>query len=432
MKAYHLTESSMPQRVAIIFGRFNPPHKGHKHAWETASREADEWYVGTNRSTIGPEDPLPFEVKIEAMKAIMPEVEDHLVAEQTWWNLATYVFKKYGGVPGRTLPIELIIITDEPYVVPGLLKANGVPGRHGEYSFQDIRLPFENIEAAKKYLRISSATSLRDAVAQGDRAKFSQAAGAPADMEVAGHKFFDLVAHYLLPHRAAAEEKARQQAERDKQKAEKEKAKQEKAAAKIAKSKGPAQELAERSVSQKQARFMAAAAHDPEFAKKAGIKQSVAKEFNKADTGTKQLSNAMKNKRKKISEELNELYENRHGSIQDDVARALPAAYVMPGLKNQDAYNQYRFGLAIADVRGRKARENDAGNTKFQSASPWGENEIIVSFDPDIDKVIDAALAEVGQSSSGKKLITTPRSEEAKDVSKHSPVANIKRNKYGV
>ena len=37
--------------------------------------------------------------------------------------------------------------------------------------------------------------------------------------------------------------------------------------------------------SAKQARFMAAAAHNPAFAKKAGIPTSVAKEFNKADTG---------------------------------------------------------------------------------------------------------------------------------------------------
>jgi len=31
--------------------------------------------------------------------------------------------------------------------------------------------------------------------------------------------------------------------------------------------------------------MMAAAAHDPEFAKKVGVPQSVAKEFNEADTG---------------------------------------------------------------------------------------------------------------------------------------------------
>lgn len=37
------------------------------------------------------------------------------------------------------------------------------------------------------------------------------------------------------------------------------------------------------SKSAKQKRFMAAAAHNPEFAKKAGIPQSVAEEFNQAD-----------------------------------------------------------------------------------------------------------------------------------------------------
>ena len=39
------------------------------------------------------------------------------------------------------------------------------------------------------------------------------------------------------------------------------------------------------SVSKKQHNFMAAVAHSPEFAKKAGVPQSVGKEFNKADKG---------------------------------------------------------------------------------------------------------------------------------------------------
>lgn len=37
------------------------------------------------------------------------------------------------------------------------------------------------------------------------------------------------------------------------------------------------------STSKKQAKFMAAAAHNPAFAKKAGIPVSIAKEFNAAD-----------------------------------------------------------------------------------------------------------------------------------------------------
>lgn len=48
--------------------------------------------------------------------------------------------------------------------------------------------------------------------------------------------------------------------------------------------------------SAKQARTMAAAAHNPKFARKLGIPQKVAKEFNAADKGTKMLSKAMKKK----------------------------------------------------------------------------------------------------------------------------------------
>ncbi len=45
--------------------------------------------------------------------------------------------------------------------------------------------------------------------------------------------------------------------------------------------------------SAKQARTMAAAAHDPKFAKRMGIPQSVARDFNQADKG-KRLAEAMK------------------------------------------------------------------------------------------------------------------------------------------
>lgn len=42
-----------------------------------------------------------------------------------------------------------------------------------------------------------------------------------------------------------------------------------------------------------QARMMAAAAHDPAFAKKVGVPVSVAQDFNKADKGSRMLKQAM-------------------------------------------------------------------------------------------------------------------------------------------
>lgn len=50
------------------------------------------------------------------------------------------------------------------------------------------------------------------------------------------------------------------------------------------------------STSAAQARLMAAAAHNPDFAKKTGVPQSVAKEFNDADK-RKSLAKALRKKK---------------------------------------------------------------------------------------------------------------------------------------
>lgn len=179
--------------VAIIFGRFNPPHKGHRAAWELASK-SPVWYVGTNQSTVGPKDPLPYDVKVEAMKTIWPEVEGHIVAETSWLTLASEVYKQY---PDATL----LCLTDEDWVTKTIVQYNGKEGAHGFYNFKNI--------TQKPTPRLSSATALRDAVAKGDRDAFSQAAGVDADTPVAGKPFFDLVAEYLLPYQNAPKKVAK-------------------------------------------------------------------------------------------------------------------------------------------------------------------------------------------------------------------------------
>ena len=50
--------------------------------------------------------------------------------------------------------------------------------------------------------------------------------------------------------------------------------------------------------SNKQARLMAAAAHDPEFAERVGVPQGVAREFNRADQRSGRLSKAMKERKR--------------------------------------------------------------------------------------------------------------------------------------
>jgi hypothetical protein len=113
--------------------------------------------------------------------------------------------------------------------------------------------------------------------------------------------------------------------------------------------------------------------------------------------------------------------------LQDNVARALPLAYVIPKLKNSDAYSQYRFGVALAAARGKKARAAE-GLPEFNPTTAWGENQVVISYGnaDDFSTIIDDALEMVGLKPSDKTEISTPTSTEAIDVDKVSPLATRK------
>jgi hypothetical protein len=121
-----------------------------------------------------------------------------------------------------------------------------------------------------------------------------------------------------------------------------------------------------------------------------------------------------------------EFIAEQHGSLTNNVSRALPGTYTIPGLPNSDFYKQYRFGVAMASARGQIERQQDSVSPReFESDTPWGENMIVSSYmDPNIEADIDYAMKEVGVT--GKKLISTPGSDEAVDVVKNSPVKAFK------
>jgi hypothetical protein len=157
---------------------------GHMKAWEMAS-ENSTWYVGTNKSTQGPKDPLPFDIKVKAMQAVYPEIKGHIVAEQSWLTMASKIYEKHGK-------IALNVYTDEDWVTKALIQYNGKEGAHGYYEFGTIQ--------QQATPRLSSATALRAAVAADDRDAFGQAAGVDPNTLIAGQPFFDVVKHYLMPH----------------------------------------------------------------------------------------------------------------------------------------------------------------------------------------------------------------------------------------
>lgn len=100
--------------------------------------------------------------------------------------------------------------------------------------------------------------------------------------------------------------------------------------------------------------------------------------------------------------------------------------YVMPGLTAQDPYKTYRFGVAMA--RARSDQATDGVNDFRPDWSPetaFGEQAVVVGFNSDVDPVIDQALA-MTKTPGGKKLVSTPKSEEPEFVTNKSPINSFK------
>ncbi len=172
--------------VGVCFGRFNPPHRGHKAVWQSAATNPI-WYVGTNETTSGPKDPLPYDVKLQCMAAVWPKVAGHVIPEQSLLTLAARIYDEHGS------NVHLKVYTDEEWLVKTLTQYNGVEKEHGMYKFQQI----DHVRTE----RLASATNLRAAVRAGDRAAFYKDMGIKPSVtvEVNGKEYpvFDVVAHFL-------------------------------------------------------------------------------------------------------------------------------------------------------------------------------------------------------------------------------------------
>lgn len=184
MKINQVLVESSQATVAFAFGRFNPAHQGHIEVWRAVEQAGANWFIGTNPSTLGPNDPLTFQQKSAWMAEIYPPIQGHIVAEQSVLTLAAFIFKKLRKNERATVAY---ITDDTDWAWSGKLlnQYNGVEGSHGYYKFAEIiHVPSP---------RVSSATALRDAARANDKVAFYHASGTDPKSKVAGLTYFDTV-----------------------------------------------------------------------------------------------------------------------------------------------------------------------------------------------------------------------------------------------
>jgi hypothetical protein len=169
--------------AAFAFGRFNPAHQGHVEVYKAVESAGDKWFIGTNPTTHGPNDPLTFEEKSAWMQTIYPAIKGHLLPEKSVLTVASKIYKMLGD--GKSIAY----VTDSnDWAWSGKLlnDYNGKEGPHGYYNFRSIN----HVESP----RVSSATALRTAARAGDEAVFYAASGTDPKLTVNGKTYYETVA----------------------------------------------------------------------------------------------------------------------------------------------------------------------------------------------------------------------------------------------
>ena len=171
--------------VGITFGRWNPPHIGHKNLWELMSTTSNHWYIGTNKETLDKNNPLPFDVKLSVMELISPSVKGRILLEKTWLTMASEIYDRYGY-------ICLNVYSNEEYPFDLLNRYNNVEGLpHGYYNFKKIT----------KYntIRLCSSTNIRKAILNNDFNFYKKHSGL-TDYHTQCKLSFDIIKEHLSPY----------------------------------------------------------------------------------------------------------------------------------------------------------------------------------------------------------------------------------------
>ena len=129
----------------------------------------------------------------------------------------------------------------------------------------------------------------------------------------------------------------------------------------------------------------------------------------------------------RAKEFINEASQKSHGKaskIRDRADAALPGVFIQRQLRNTDTYMQMRYGMALAAARAEKA-----GLVDFDQESAWAENFINVMWANEDEETVMLASKLMGVTPS---MISDKKSREPKSTETQSPVAQPKRNRYGV
>ena len=108
--------------------------------------------------------------------------------------------------------------------------------------------------------------------------------------------------------------------------------------------------------------------------------------------------------------------------LPDETKDPMRYTYTLPGLSAADPYKSYRMGVAIARARSDYRKDNvNPHMPEWTAETAFGEHAVVSGFNAGVSELIDAALT-MTDTPGGKKLVSTPESDEPNFVGTQSPI----------
>ena len=166
------------KHITFVFGRLNPPTRGHEQLLDTAAAQGGEYKIFVSQTQDKKKNPLDYTTKIKFIREMFPKHADNVVEDSslnTIMKIASYLYDQ--GYNAATF----VAGSDRLEDMKKLLEAyNGVEGKaHGFYKFEvlDFVSSGEREDGAEGVAGIS-ASGARTAAVEGDLEAFKEATGA--------------------------------------------------------------------------------------------------------------------------------------------------------------------------------------------------------------------------------------------------------------
>ena len=167
MKLYELVEQTSSKPIRFTFGRFNPPHIGHKKLLDAVAKGGGTYKIFPTRTQDKNKNPLDPDTKIRLMGLLFPEHEWHIVNNPSLKTIIQIMQR----LSTMTNDVTMVVGDDRVASFDKLL--NSYNGK--EYAFDTINVESAGVRDPDAVgVEGASATKVRDAVIANDYKTFEK------------------------------------------------------------------------------------------------------------------------------------------------------------------------------------------------------------------------------------------------------------------